>query len=599
MSFDSALPFGSLIDRAHFLRVSMLAVVAGSACHTPGTPRIDGVAGAPANPATPWTVPASARTPPPPAAPPAAPAATAALAADSATTAAVRFSLTDVVDLALKNNPTTRESWANAQAAANEYGSARGARYPTLNGSVNLAGASTGSAFGGGGGGNGSSVVIDTTGSNTRAVGAVGGLTRAQITPAFSLSYLVFDMGGRAATIESAKQNAVALNLGHNAAINDVVLQVESALFSYLATVALRDAELTALKEAQADTANAEARLRVGVGTLQDVLQARTELAQARLQLVTLEGTLLSSRATLAAAMGLPANTRFEIPAISTCDSVAKVAASVDTLINRAITTRPDLAQARAAAAQLAAQIRVARSAGYPSLTLSSIQSVTRSVEGASSANGLNASFVLGLQIPIFNGYSRAVRRADGAGPVRGRAGARHVDAAADHRPGVHVVRGAADGGGSGLPRRPTLLPPRAAVRRSRHGPISRGRGNDRRRAARAQRAGLGARRGHTGALGVADGARAAGARRRFARHARPSEHSARAGAEDSMIARRRRIACAARGRAGMGVGACRAGPAARRPSAIPVRVTPAKRIDAPVDGRRRAASSSRCKRWR
>ncbi len=383
----------------------MLAVVAGSACHTPGTPRIDGVAGAPANPATPWTVPAAARTPPPPAAPPVAPAATAALAADSATTAAVRFSMTDVVDLALKNNPTTRESWANAQAAANEYGSARGARYPTLNGSVNLAGASTGSALGGGG--NGSSVVIDTSGGNTRGVGSVGGLTRAQITPAFSLSYLVFDMGGRAATIESAKQNAVALNLGHNAAINDVVLQVESALFSYLATVALRDAELTAVKEAQADTANAEARLRVGVGTLQDVLQARTELAQARLQLVTLEGTLLSSRATLAAAMGLPANARFEIPSISTCDSVAKVAASVDTLINRAITTRPDLAQARAAAAQLAAQIRVARSAGYPSLTLTSIQSVTRSVEGASSANGLNASFVLGLQIPIFNGFSR------------------------------------------------------------------------------------------------------------------------------------------------------------------------------------------------
>ena len=293
MSFDSALPFGSLTDRAHFLRVSMLAVVAGSACHTPGTPRIDGVAGAPANPATPWMVPASARTPAPPAAPPAVPAATAALAADSATTAAVRFSLTDVVDLALKNNPTTRESWANAQAAVNEYGSARGARYPTVNGSVNLAGASTGSVFSGGG--NGSTVVIDSTASNGSNVrGAVGGLTRAQITPAVSLSYLVFDMGGRAATIESAKQNAIALNLGHNSAINDVVLQVESALFSYLATVALRDAEVTAVKEAQADTANAEARMRVGVGTLQDVLQARTELAQARFQLVTLEGTLQS-----------------------------------------------------------------------------------------------------------------------------------------------------------------------------------------------------------------------------------------------------------------------------------------------------------------
>jgi outer membrane protein TolC len=250
--------------------------------------------------------------------------------------------------------------------------------------------------------------VIDTTGSNgSNARGAVGGLTRAQLTPAVLLSYLVFDMGGRAATIESAKQNAIALNLTHNSAINDVVLQVESALFSYLATVALRDAEITAVKEAQTDTANAEARMRVGVGTLQDVLQARTELAQARFQLVTLEGTLVSSRATLAAAMGLPANARFEIPGIAASDSVAKVAASVDTLINRAIVTRPDLAQARAAAAQFAAQIRVARSAGYPSLTLSSIQSYTQSVEGGSSANGLNASFVLGLQIPIFNGYSR------------------------------------------------------------------------------------------------------------------------------------------------------------------------------------------------
>ena len=318
----------------------------------------------------------------------------------------MRFTLPEVVDLALENNPTTRESWANAQAAANEYGSARGAKYPTINGSVNLAGASTRSVFGGGG--NGSTVVIDTTQSNTRAVGAVGGLTRAQITPALSLSYLVFDMGGRSATIEAAKQNAIALNLAHNSAINDVVLQVESALFSYLATVALRDAELTAVKEAQADTANAEARLRVGVGTLQDVLQARTELAQARLQLVTLEGTLVSSRATLAASMGLPANARFEIPAITATDSVAKVAASVDTLINRAIVLRPDLAESRAAAAQLAAHIKVARSAGYPSLTLSTVQSVTRSLEGSStSANGLNASFVLGLQIPIFNGYSR------------------------------------------------------------------------------------------------------------------------------------------------------------------------------------------------
>jgi outer membrane protein len=395
MFVDSALAPAWAFGRGYRARVSIAAVLAGTACRPPGTPSIDGVAGAPATQATPWTVPAAARTPPPPATPPSAPAATAALSADSATAAVVQFSLAEVVDLALKSNPSTRLSWANAQAAADQYGSARGALYPTINGSINLAGASGGSAFGGGRSGN--SVVVDTSASSTRAVGAVGGLTAAQITPAISLSYLVLD---------AAKQNAIAMNLAHNAAINDLVLQVESALFTYIANVALRDAQITAVREAQTDTAAAEARFRVGVGTVQDVLQARTELAQARFQLVTLQGNVVTSRATLAAAMGLPANARFEIPMIAATDSVATVAASVDTLINRAITLRPDLAKARAAAAQLAAEIRVAQSDYRPSLTLSTIQSYTQSIEGGSSSNGLNASLVLGLQIPIFNGWS-------------------------------------------------------------------------------------------------------------------------------------------------------------------------------------------------
>src|SRR5262249_498817 len=110
MFFDSALPLAWIRRRAQLVRVSIVAVIGGWACHAPGTPRMHGVSGAPENPATPWTVPAAARTPPPPAAPPVAPAATQALAADSVTTAAVRFSLPEVVDIALKNNPTTRES---------------------------------------------------------------------------------------------------------------------------------------------------------------------------------------------------------------------------------------------------------------------------------------------------------------------------------------------------------------------------------------------------------------------------------------------------------------------------------------------------------
>jgi outer membrane protein len=381
-------------------------IVGTSACRPPGIPKIDGVAGAPSDRATPWTVPAPARTPAPPAEPPAVPAITDAMRRDSATAGSARqLSLADVVDLALRNNPSTRESWENALAAADLYGSAKGARYPTINASINATQFSGNGGFGGVGGFG--ATPIDTTQGNAR--GGVGGAsTGPQITPAVSFSYLIVDHGARAGRIEAAKQQAIAMNLAHNLTVENVVLQAESTLFSYLAARGLRDAEVISVKEAITDTAAAEARLRVGIGILEDVYQTRTALAQARLQLATYEGNLVTAKGNLAAALGFPANARFDIPDILSSDSVASITASVDTLINRAIVGRPDLAEARASAKALAAQVRVARSAGYPSLTLSSNGGLASRLLGQRNTNGtVNYTLQLGLQIPIFNGFSR------------------------------------------------------------------------------------------------------------------------------------------------------------------------------------------------
>lgn len=309
------------------------------------------------------------------------------------------------MDLALRNNPQTRQSWALARASAEEYGASRGALFPTVNAGVNLT--HSNSTVGTGTSISGTQFVsgqsVDSTGGSTRLLSASG--NRTQLAPSISLSYLVFDLGGRAGTIESAKQRAIAADLAHNSTVQNVVLQVESTLFSFLTTRALRDAEVVTVQEAQADTAAAEERLRVGVATLEEVLQTRTALAQAKYQLATLEGNLLAARGDLAAAMGLPANARFDIPNIAEREQICEVAANVDTLINRAIASRPEIAEARASAASLAAQVRVARSAGYPALTLSSTSSYTNS--SAVNATGRNMSLVLGVQIPIFNGFAR------------------------------------------------------------------------------------------------------------------------------------------------------------------------------------------------
>jgi outer membrane protein len=90
---------------------------------------------------------------------------------------------------------------------------------------------------------------------------------------------------------------------------------------------------------------------------------------------------------------------------VQTSDTVARITASVDSLVNAAIATRPEVAEVRAEAASLAAAVRVARSAGYPALTLSSATSSIQSTQSGVSPR--NASLFLGLQIPIFNGFSR------------------------------------------------------------------------------------------------------------------------------------------------------------------------------------------------
>jgi outer membrane protein TolC len=77
---------------------------------------------------------------------------------------------------------------------------------------------------------------------------------------------------------------------------------------------------------------------------------------------------------------------------------------NVDSVINDALRNRPDLAAARAQAAAAGSQIRVAKSAELPSLTLGS--NAARTTFSPTGASGPSYSVALGVSIPIFNGFS-------------------------------------------------------------------------------------------------------------------------------------------------------------------------------------------------
>jgi outer membrane protein TolC len=222
------------------------------------------------------------------------------------------------------------------------------------------------------------------------------------------LSYLVLDFGGRAGGIDVARQTAVAADLAHNVTVQNTILGVEQALFNYQAARAQRDAERVAVDEATASLNAAEERHRVGLATIADVLQARTARSQAQLALESLEGAVHVAQGSLAVAMGIPANASFEPPVLtdSLCpDSLHFIAQSIDTLITVATRSRPDLQAARAQAAAAAAQVRVARSGLFPTISLNANSGYTQT--SIPNFQGRTYSVGLGFDLPLFTGMSR------------------------------------------------------------------------------------------------------------------------------------------------------------------------------------------------
>jgi outer membrane protein TolC len=343
---------------------------------TPSPPALGGAPATSRAPNAPWVPPANrpeyAATPP-------APDSMAALPADLSPRLQT-LTLADVVDLALRNNPTTRQTWANARAAADLYGATRGPYYPEIDGEL-------------------SATWLRTTATQGRSA-----TQQTVYGPVLNLSWLLLDFG-RSGVSRGAREALIAADWTHNATIQNVVLNAQAAFFQYMATRALLGAQRSTVEEARAALEAAEQRNKVGLATIADVLQARTALSQAELDALTTEGALATTRGALAVSMGLPANLPYDVDSLAGQQPVALLADSVDALIARAVLERPDLAAIQAQVRQSEARVTEARGARLPSLVLTGSNGFT-GVGGTTSLHN-NYAVTLGLQIPIFNGFAR------------------------------------------------------------------------------------------------------------------------------------------------------------------------------------------------
>lgn len=290
------------------------------------------------------------------------------------------LTLEDIVALALTGSPDARASWAGARGAAAGYGAARGAWFPEVNGEASV------------------------TRLRTAATQGRSAVQQTIYEPSVSLTWLLFDVGGRSGGVAAARDALISANWTHNATLQNVVARAAGAFFDYSASKALFAAQELTLRAAELNLAAAEERRRVGVATIADVLQARTVVAQARLDLQAVEGNLLTTRGALAASTGYPATLEYDIDTAAVARPIAGLAEQVDTLVATALAERPDLAAAWADYNEARAQVRVARAERLPSVVAGgsagvSFQSGQETGRGAYSVS-------LGLRIPLFNGFA-------------------------------------------------------------------------------------------------------------------------------------------------------------------------------------------------
>jgi outer membrane protein TolC len=347
-----------------------------SGCASRSLPRLEPPGPVPASPASAVEV---APLPPAPSPPPDLPAG---LLKPGAT-----FSLADVVGVALANNPVTRASWFAARAAGALAGARRAPYYPL----VDLAG----------------SLTTSQTSSSDGRQGDPAGIGAASL----NLTYLLFDFGGRRASAEDAYYGLVAADWAHNTNVQNTVFNVQAAYFQYLNVRGQLQAARASLESTRRNYEAATGRHDAGLATIADVLQARTALSQAELNVQLLEGQVQVFRGTLAAAMGLPANIPLDVGELPADLDLTRTEAPINALIATALLQRPDLSAARALVERAARRVEVARSDALPSVYVTGSLAPTFYAPGDVANYQTNWSTRLLVNVPLFTGYARSYER--------------------------------------------------------------------------------------------------------------------------------------------------------------------------------------------
>lgn len=294
--------------------------------------------------------------------------------------------LAALVDIALENNPQTRISWFRAKAGAAGLGQAESTYYPY----ITLSG--------------------DLTRLHTRNVSTPGTDNTTRYGPSLNINWLLFNFGNREAQADAAREALYAANYNFNQAFQQAVRDVTVAYYNFYAAQSRVEASKAYLKNTEATEDAARKKLDSGLGNRQDYLRARAGVSTARAQLEGDYAAIEQARAALAQVLGIAVSDALQVKAPEQLGaaSASLVDQDVNRLIAQAVENKPELLAAQALVRSSEADVRAARAALWPELSIGASGSYYRYSGGSYIGNPAEQYGVgLILSWDIFQGFNK------------------------------------------------------------------------------------------------------------------------------------------------------------------------------------------------
>lgn len=305
------------------------------------------------------------------------------------------YGLAELIDIAQRRNPATRQSWLQMKNAGNEANIVKSALLPMIAATVIAGGQGFSNTI--------NQPILGPLRINDSAHGAAGILT---------VNWLLFDFGENDARQQVANSLQKISSFTFNRVHQQLVFDVAFAFHARSAGLQKQGYAKQAILRAEQLVFAAERRFDEGVGTNVEVAQARQLLAQTKLTERVADGEAISAAVSLASSLGLPPSTQISLQ--DDTGNLPRIKGhGMEAVIDSAFSERPDIL---AALTQVrAAQYNIdATAASYrPKVFLGANLAVGNagldfngfSVNNIGSTRGHGV--LVGITVPIYDGNLR------------------------------------------------------------------------------------------------------------------------------------------------------------------------------------------------